>query len=97
MAKTKFFSSGPGTQIQLIVTLISVAIAIINFIIVSRLAPVVQNLTDLTTEVKAYESKNDTEHQSFVKSATFEVLENGVSHISGRVDSIYNIVAQIKK
>jgi hypothetical protein len=92
-----FKNKGLGAQIQLLITLISVAIAVINFFIVARLAPLSTNLSDLTNSVKAYEDANSKQHDAFITQATFEVLLGRVDHISSRVDSIYSIVAQIKK
>jgi len=97
MSNKKSLFSVPGPKIQLLITIISVAIAVINFIIVSRLAPLATSLADLKDEVKADEQATGIQNGKFVLKDTFDVLITRVNYISGRVDSIYSIVAQLKK
>ena len=91
------FSNKSATQVQLFLTLVSVAMAIILFVISARLAPLAQSVADLQTDVKADETANVNAHSSFVTKDTFAQLNTNVNHISNRVDSIYNIVATMKK
>lgn len=83
-------------KVQLAVTLISVAIAIVNSIIVARLAPLAQDIAILKTETQANTVKDDTEHVNFVTFDTFNEVVTRIDHISNRVDSIYSIVANKK-
>jgi hypothetical protein len=91
------FPNKTAVQIQLFLTLISVAMAIILFVISARLAPLAQSITDLSTDVKADEAANTAAHSNFITKDTFAQLNTDVTHISNRVDSIYNIVAIMKK
>jgi len=85
------------TKIQLFITIISVAVAIVNFAIAARLAPVVQDLGDLRAEVKADEAQIISHDTKFVSTTTFNGLVDRINHISSRVDSIYNILATHSK
>ena len=96
-SKLKFPSNNFGAQIQLFITLATVAVAIVNFVILAHLSPVSQQLTDFITSVHAYELQNDNQHANFVPASTFNELNDRVDHISTRVDQIYNIVATMKK
>jgi hypothetical protein len=95
--RSKFFSSGPGTLLQLVLTLIIASITIVNVVIAARLEPVAASLNDWVTHVKAYEQENQEEHDKLVPVSTFNLLDERVSHISNRVDQIYGIVVQLKK
>lgn len=72
-------------KIQLLITLVSVAIAIINFLVVSRLAPVTQDLQSVVKRVEALEEKS-------VSLAEFDQVVTRLNYLTSRVDQIYSIL-----
>lgn len=88
MAKTKeIIAVLTENKIQLLITLISVAIAIINFLVVSRLAPVAQDLQSVVKRVEALEEKS-------VSIAEFDQVVTRLNYLTNRVDQIYTLLVR---
>jgi len=72
-------------RVQLLITVISMVIVIINFLIINRLTPVAKDLDNLTKRVDAIDNH-------YVRDETFEAVVERINHISNRVDQIYGFL-----
>lgn len=62
------------TQLQTIVTITGVVVALLNVWIVSKIAPVAQDIAVITARVDAIEKEQDTEHNNMY--SRLERIEN---------------------
>lgn len=77
-------------KIQLLITLISLAIGAVNFLIASRLSPVVQDIALIRTEAQAREERI-VKVETSCQQGNVAIWEE-LYYIRGRLDKIYDKV-----
>lgn len=98
---TKFITILTENKVQLLITLFSVAIAVVNFLVVSKLAPVSQDLAVISTRVNALESREIVAKDEWVRrndtvDKRFDALDKRLERLDNTQDRILEIISNRK-